>query len=319
MTRPPRIACIGELLVEFVATDKNGRHRRPGTYAGPFPSGAPGIFIDQAARAGGDCIFVGSVGDDAFGAVILERLNEAGVDVSLIREIKGAPTGSAFVSYNDDASRDFVFNIAHSAAARFEMDDATLVALSAFKLDVLHVSGSALGDAAMREKILRAAKALHAQGVKISFDPNIRKELVSDQGYFGAVRQLMDIAASFLPSDDDAAELFPGKKLAQFAPELFAKGADYVVLKKGAQGCEGLSRAGESASLKAHTVEAIDPTGAGDCFCATFVTLITSGMHDFPNALTRANAAGALAVGRTGPMEGNSRPAAFEALLSVRA
>ena len=188
MTRPPRIACIGELLVEFVCADKNGHHRKAGTYAGPFPSGAPGIFIDQAARAGGDCIFVGAVGDDAFGAVILERLAEAGVDSSLIRTVKGVPTGSAFVSYNDDGSRDFVFNIAHSAAARFEMDDAALAALAAFNLDVMHVSGSALGDAAMREKILRACRALHAQGVKISFDPNIRRELVSDPGYFSAVR-----------------------------------------------------------------------------------------------------------------------------------
>ena len=319
MTRRPRIACIGELLVEFVCADKNGRHRRAGAYAGPFPSGAPGIFIDQAARAGGGCIFVGAVGDDAFGSVILDRLNEAGVDVSLIHKVEGVPTGSAFVSYNDDGSRDFVFNIAHSAAARFDTDEATLAALAAFKLDVLHVSGSALGDVAMREKILRAAAALYAQGVKISFDPNIRKELVSDPGYFGAVRALMDIAAIFLPSDDDAAELFPGRSLAQFAPELFAKGADYVVLKKGAQGCEGMSRSGASASLKAHCVEVIDPTGAGDCFCATFVTLITSGMHDFSNTLARANAAGALAVGKVGPMEGNSRAAAFEALLSVRA
>lgn len=129
----------------------------------------------------------------------------------------------------------------------------------------------------------------------------------------------MDIAAIFLPSDDDAAELFPGKALEHFAPTLFAKGADYVLLKKGARGCEGLSRAGESASLKAHSVEAIDPTGAGDCFCATFVTLISSGQHSFPDALARANAAGALAVGKLGPMEGNSRSAAFEALLSVRA
>ena len=80
----PRIGCIGDLLVEIMATDKNRRHLKAGTYMGPFPSGSSGIFIDQAARAGGDCIFVGGLGDDAFGQVILNRLIEDGVDVSLI-------------------------------------------------------------------------------------------------------------------------------------------------------------------------------------------------------------------------------------------
>ena len=53
------IASVGELLVEFVGAGETARHRRVGTYSGPFPSGAPGIFIDQAARCGGRCIFAG--------------------------------------------------------------------------------------------------------------------------------------------------------------------------------------------------------------------------------------------------------------------
>ena len=59
----------------------------------------------------------------------------------------------------------------------------------------------------------------------------------------------------------------------------------------------------------------LDPTGAGDCFCATFVTLWTKGAFSFRDALARANAAGALAVTKVGPMEGNSDLATIEALL----
>jgi sugar/nucleoside kinase (ribokinase family) len=58
-------------------------------------------------------------------------------------------------------------------------------------------------------------------------------------------------------------------------------------------------------ALPAHSVPVVDPTGAGDCFCATFVTLTALG-QPLAQALARANAAGALAVGRLGPMEGNS-------------
>ena len=311
-----RIGCAGELLVEFVCESKNGRNRRPDLYRGPFPSGAPGIFIDQAAQMGSACIFVGAVGDDAFGSVILDRLIGHGVSPDLITRVRDLPTGSAFVSYNDDGSRDFVYNIAHSAASRFNAEPRTIAALTAFNLDTMHVSGSALGDPGMREKIMTICRALRPLGVKISFDPNVRKELTSDPGYFAAVRVLTSMTSIFLPSEEDAEVLFPGRSLAGFGEDLCAKGVDYVVLKRGAKGAAGLSRSGEHVDLEAHAVEVRDPTGAGDCFCATFVSLVTAGGFTFRQAMERANAAGALAVTRVGPMEGNSDLRAVEALLA---
>ena len=310
-----RVGCIGDLLVELVSTTKNGRHKRPGTYMGPYPSGAAGIFIDQAAQVGGKCIFVGAVGDDAFGEVVLERLIEHGVEPKLIRIVKGVPTGTAFVSYNDDGSRDFVYNIILSAAAQFDADDATIAALQDFGLDAMHVSGSALGDAGMAAKVLRVCRALHGKGVPITFDPNVRKELVGNPAYFSAVKEMIGMASIFLPSEEDVLTLFPGRSLDDYAAELFAKGARAVILKKGDKGSEGLTRDGERASFGAHKVTVLDPTGAGDCFCATFVTLWSKNAFGFRDALARANAAGALAVTKIGPMEGNSNLAAIEVLL----
>lgn len=317
MSGRPRIGCVGELLVEFLCTGKNGHNRSAGSYLGPFPSGAPGIFIDQAARVGGDCIFVGAVGDDAFGDVILDRLTADGVDTRLIGRIPGVPTGSAFVSYNDDGSRDFVFNITHSAAARWNAGQATLAALADFNLDVMHVSGSALGGAEAAANIVTICETLHAHGVKISFDPNIRKELIADPGYFDAVHRLMAICSIFQPSDADAEMLFPGETIRTFAPALFRQSADYVVLKRGDQGAEALHKSGEHVRLPAHKVNVVDPTGAGDCFCATFVTLTAAGRFDLAGTLARANIAGALAVTKAGPMEGNASLAAIEAALTA--
>lgn len=298
-----RIGCIGDLLVEIMATDKNGHHLRLTTYKGPFPSGSPGIFIDQAARVGAAAIFVGGVGDDAFGQVIIDRLKADGVDTSVINIAKGVPTGSAFVSYNDDGSRDFVFNIGHSAAALFDGGDATIDALKAFKLDYFHVSGSALSSAAMGDKILHVCRALRESGVKLSFDPNVRKELMGDASYLSAVKEVMAMCSVFLPSEDDSATLFPGQSFTQYAPRLLAQGMDYVVLKKGDVGCEAMDKSLRHVKLASHKVEAVDPTGAGDCFCAAFVSLLATGMS-FEKSLARANAAGALAVTRLGPMEG---------------
>lgn len=59
----------------------------------------------------------------------------------------------------------------------------------------------------------------------------------------------------------------------------------------------------------------VDPTGAGDCFCGTFLALMTQG-HTVDSAARYANAAGALAVTARGPMEGNSTLEELEQFLS---
>ena len=90
------------------------------------------------------------------------------------------------------------------------------------------------------------------------------------------------------------------------------------MLKKGNKGSSGIRRGGETYNFSAHKVDLIDPTGAGDCFCATFITLISSGHFSFQKALQYANAAGALAVTKIGPMEGNSTFKQIEAFLAQR-
>lgn len=314
---PPVIASVGELLVEFVCEAKGGHHLAATRYLGPFPSGAPGIFIDQAARMGVGAVFAGAVGDDAFGQVIRTRLVADGVDDRLITTVPGQVTGSAFVSYNDDGSREFVFNIARSAAAHFPDGAVAAQSMLAAGVSLIHVSGSALGDEGMRRRIVDLVGRLTAQGVALSFDPNIRPEVMRDTGYLACVRGLVAQAALVLPSDDDADLLFPGEDFATWATRLIDGGAQAVVLKRGAQGCIGMGTDRVATALAGHKVTMVDPTGAGDCFCATFAALHTMGMA-LPQALIRANAAGALAVQSLGPMEGNSTPAAIDTFLERR-
>jgi sugar/nucleoside kinase (ribokinase family) len=308
------IGSLGELLVEFICTAKDTHHARAADYVGPFASGAPGIFIDQAARISGKAIFAGAVGDDAFGRVILERFRAAGVDDRLINVVPGVPTGTAHVAYNADGSREFVFNIAHSAAGHLPDTDAAARSLMDAGLTVLHISGSTLGDPAMRETAFALCERLHAASVAISIDPNIRAELMRDGGYLDTVRRIVALAEYVLPSDADADFLWPGQAFDNWAGVLIREGARAVVLKRGDQGCIG--RAGdETLALPAYPVQVVDPTGAGDCFCATFVALYSAG-QPLAFALSRANAAGALAVSALGPMEGNSTLAQIEAFLT---
>jgi sugar/nucleoside kinase (ribokinase family) len=173
-----------------------------------------------------------------------------------------------------------------------------------------HVSGSALGDPAMRAAIVAVA---NLGPWSVSVDPNIRAELIGDDGYLPTVRALIARAAHVLPSDADAAVLWPGRGFADFAAELIAGGAETVALKRGAGGAVATDGA-VTVDLQGHQVAVTDPTGAGDCFCATYVAALDGGA-DLREALVRANAAGALAVQALGPMEGNSTPDRIAAFL----
>ncbi len=80
MSKPVLIA-VGELLVEYVSHRRDCGLQRLAEYSGPYPSGAPAIFAEQAARCGARSMLFGSVGRDAFGRALRERLTASGVRI----------------------------------------------------------------------------------------------------------------------------------------------------------------------------------------------------------------------------------------------
>jgi len=308
------IVTIGEILVEIMATERGDGFLEPVKLIGPFPSGAPAIFIDQAARFGQPAAMIGCVGDDDFGRVNLNRLRRDGVDVSGIRIDPEAVTGSAFVRYRSDGSRAFVFNIKQSASGRVALDEAARAVLG--RSDHLHVMGTALFSPKIVSIVLEAADLVKGRGGTISFDPNLRPEMLNLPGLREACETLFRRCDLFLPSGAELVLFTSAKDDDAAIAEILGGGVRAVVHKKGA---EGASYADAATRLMqpGFAVEEIDPTGAGDCFGATFVSCW---LRDMPPArcLAYAAASGALAVTRQGPMEGASTRAGLDAFLAAR-
>jgi sugar/nucleoside kinase (ribokinase family) len=65
------ILTIGEILVEIMKPKKGIPLNKIDTFKGPFPSGAPAIFIDAAANMGHGFAIIGGVGNDEFGDLII--------------------------------------------------------------------------------------------------------------------------------------------------------------------------------------------------------------------------------------------------------
>jgi sugar/nucleoside kinase (ribokinase family) len=306
-----KIVTLGEILVEIMATRPGQTFREPGPLIGPFCSGAPAIFIDQVAKLGHPCGIIGSVGDDDFGSMNIERLRDDGVDVSAIEVRRDRVTGSAFVRYQANGERDFIFNIAHSAAGQVTLGAPAERLLAECRH--LHVMGSSLFSPGIVAAAKSAIGLVKGKGGTVSFDPNVRKEMLALPEMRAALGFMLRHCDLFLPSGPELTLLTDAKTEDEATREILGTGVTAIVVKRGMEGAAYHDAQG-TIHASAFRVEEVDPTGAGDCFGATFVTCRLQG-RSVEAALRYANASGARAVGIKGPMEGTSTFAELEELI----
>ncbi len=311
----PEVLVAGEALVEIMRPGTDLPLDEAGPFTGPYPSGAPAIAADALGLLGRRVGFIGAVGEDDFGRCVITRLAADGVDVRYLREIPDATTAIAFVTYFRDGRRRFLFHLRESAAVRLTTDDID----EAYLGDVayLHLSGStvAISDA-LHGQCLQLTDRVLARGGRLSFDPNFRPELLPAEEARDAFAPFVQRAAVLLPGVTEASWLTGEADPLAAAWTLLARGPSLVVLKRGPAGATALTSAGR-VDAPGFPVEEVDPTGAGDCFAAALLSALIDG-RDLRTALRGATAAGALAVGRRGPMEGSPTRAALESFLAER-
>ena len=295
------IACIGDLLVEIMRPNVGDRLDEQGVFLGPYPSGASGIFIDAIARLGLKARFIGAVGDDDFGKMIITRLRDDGVDISHIRVLKKYATGVAFVTYFQDGSRKFIFHLADAATGQIFPEDIDPEYLA--DVTYLHVIGSTLSaNENCRASCMKAIECTRKGSGKISFDPNFRPELISEKDVQEVLLPIIAQSHIIFPTEDEVKVLTGSSDLDKACKALLAHGPEIVVIKQGGSGSTYYT-VNEKQHVPAFQIDEVDPTGAGDCYCAGFLFGYLSGMSLLET--TRfANAVGALAVTKKGPMEG---------------
>jgi len=300
---------MGELLVEVMRPRPGILLREIGEFRGPFPSGAPAIFSDTVARLGQPAGIIGGVGRDDFGRCLLDRLGGDGVDCTYVLEADDGATAVAFVTYYADGSRQFIYHIdgtpAVWATSPAELPDAAW----------FHVMGcSLMASDPFRQRILETMTRFHESGAQISFDPNIRTELLHGRDVLEIAEPVLETCTVLLPGTAELALLSGESDAAAGAARLFATTPlQIVVVKQGSQGCTVFTRDG-SFAVPAYPVDEVDPTGAGDCFDAAFLCGLLEG-QPLERCAQMAAAAGALNAAAFGPMEGDISPATLAALI----
>jgi sugar/nucleoside kinase (ribokinase family) len=306
----PEVISMGNMLVEIMRIQLDEPLNEVGTFTGPYPSGDTPIYIDTVARLGHPAGFIGAVGKDDFGHCLLERFTRDGVDFSCGRVLPDHTTGVAFVAYFKDGSRKFIYHMRYAATGQLGPDYLDKDYFSQAKW--LHITGCNLAMSQTSQRACYLAMDYLPAGAQLSFDPNIRPELLSAAEIRELCGPVIQRAGFILPSLGEAAMLTGAASDEAGITQWVAQGKT-VVLKMGAQGSR-IYRGSEQFDAPGFQVQEVDPTGAGDSFSAAFTVAMLEGMP-LPTAGRFANAVGALAVTRKGPMEGAPTRENVEAFL----
>ncbi len=296
------ILTAGEILVEIMREEIGTGLAETSTFRGPFASGAPAIFIDTAANLGHKAAIIGGVGDDDFGDLCINRLKEDGVEIAGIKRSKLA-TGVAFVAYFDDGSRKFIYHIRDSAAS----DLGDLPEERIKEVRIFHVMGCSLMiKKEIAERIIAYANMVKESGGRVSFDPNIRVELMNMDYIKKTVKDISNLSDIMMPGLKELYFLTNTDDKKSAIKKILER-VEILVLKLGDRGCEIYSKElNKVLNVPSFKIEQIDPTGAGDCFDAGFLCAYLEGKSLFDCGLL-ANACGAMNTMKLGPMEGVAR------------
>ena len=278
-----RIAVVGSCNMDIVAFAPH--LPAPGeTVTGQrllqVPGGKGANQAVAAARAGGDVVMIGAVGDDAFGGLVRASLQEAGVNVSGLR-VGPQPTGTAHITV-DSAGSNTIVVIPGANAAVVDLTDADRDAIG--NSDVL------LLQLELPQAVVTAAAVVaHRAGTTVLLTPAPVRPLPAE---------LLALIDLLVPNEHEASQL-TGRADAQDALDSLLAQVPAVVVTLGAAGCSYRRRAGAPIRVGAPAVPVVDTTAAGDTFTGALAVALAEG-KTVPGALRWATSAAGLSVQHEG-------------------
>lgn len=248
---------IGEALIDVVVDgDVTVRH----------PGGSPANVALGLARLGIPTRLHTAVGDDADGRHIRAHLADSGVTVTP-QSVTAWPTSEAVATLSADGSASYEFSL--------DWDPHDLEDLAAPRLVHTGSLGAFLrpGCQVTRHIVRRA----QAAGAVVSFDPNVRPDLVGEAAVARErFADLASVSSITKMSDEDADFLFPAEPLDDVLGFLLASGAAVAAITRGGAGAV-LGSGEHRVEVAAAPAAGGDTIGAGDTFMAALLWALVFG------------------------------------------
>ena len=286
MTARIDVCVVGSANLDLVAT--TARHPRPGetvlgTDYAEHPGGKGLNQAVSASRSGATTAFVGAVGNDTAGALLLDVLATEHVDASGVTTVT-APTGRALITVDEAGENSIVVIPGANSTLTADVElPASVVVLAQLEVPI--------------DAVVVALAAARAAGSTVILNPAPAAPLPPE---------LIRSCHVIVPNQHELKQLGG-------AEQLLAGGCDAVVVTLGGEGAEVHGRAGID-RVPAFAVQVVDTTGAGDAFCGALAARVANG-DDLLDAVRWATAAGALATTVRGAVPAQPTAAAIDALL----
>lgn len=315
MVETPSVVTIGETMVMFRAT-RPGRLRSASEYSVGIGGAESNVAI-ALTRLGISAGWVGRVGEDEFGALVLSGLRGEGVDVSRAIIDPDHDTGLAFRAYGMSpiTSHDIHYRRAASAGSQVRVGDLDLDYIRRAKH--LHVTclTAALSSEAYAA-VSRACEVARESGVRVSVAANFRLKLEPEEVWAEIFKRVVTYANTVFATIGEATIVQGNSDVHSFIRLCKEKGVDKVVLTNGTAGSR-IYTGREEVEIPMFGGEGPWPHGSGDAYTAgvIFGELDRRGVEE--SGLIGA-ILGACAASVPGNTEGLPTRTEVEALLAGR-
>jgi 2-dehydro-3-deoxygluconokinase len=253
------------------------------------------------SRLGHDAGWFSKLGADPNGSFINAVVAGEGVDTEHVGFTDAYPTGVMFKERISSTETHVHYNRNGSAASHMKPKDLPQSYIS--EAEHLHVTGiTPVLSSDCRATVERAFEVAHENGVRVSFDPNIRMKLWEGDETRSLLCELMDRADVVMISVDEADQLFDERTPERIAGRVLSGTPELVAVTLEDEGARAFTEQA-SAHHPGFEVDVVDTVGAGDAFCAGFVSAVLDELS-LEEKVIRANLCGAHATTVPGDIEG---------------
>lgn len=295
------VVTLGETMAVL---RQSGPPARPGI-GGQFTlsvAGAEATVAIGLARLGHQVSWVGRVGRDRAGTLVVETLRSAGVGTGHVVTDPDAPTGMMLRWQRTGERAAVDYYRSASAGSRLTGQD-VLAALSS-QVRVLHTTGvtTALSDGAAAA-VTESARRAHGSGAVVCFDVNYRERLTTVRAAGASLRALLPHIDVLMCGADELPVLQAAAGSADPVDAALAAGVREVVIKDGRNGATASTRDGQAHMPALPVRNVVDLIGAGDAFAAGYLSAL---LDQLPvrGRLARAATVAAFCVSTAGDWEG---------------
>jgi 2-dehydro-3-deoxygluconokinase len=305
VTQPTQldVLTLGEPMVLFAAEDAG-----PLAQAGRFQRHSAGAELNVAiglARLGLRVGYLSRVGADSFGQFLLDTMAAEGITTALVDVCSTRPTGFMLKSRAANGEDPQIeYHRRGSAAAGMGPED--LARLAPVRARHLHLTGiSPALSGGCRELVFGALRWARANGMSVSFDPNLRPRLwPCPEQMASTLNELASLCDLLLPGIGEGRQLTGLDDAQAIARHYLDLGASKVVVKLGPQGAWCADSSGLAQHVPGAAVRrVVDTVGAGDGFAVGVISGLLEGLP-LTEAAARGNLIGARVVQFPGDSDG---------------